>query len=92
MRIGGNIRVISFSTTYLLANFVDSFVILQNVVRSYSISNRSLCSASSRGGLRIVQTKLTGLKLIDILWSFSYNIWYEITKAKCGKNDPKPSG
>jgi len=59
-----------FFSTYLCASFVDSFITLQNVVRSYSIFNRSLCSASSRAGLRIIQTGLTGLtglKLIDIV-------------------------
>jgi hypothetical protein len=55
--IGGRIGVTSFFTTYLLASFVGSFIILQNVVRSYSISNRSLCSASSEAGLRIIQTR-----------------------------------
>ena len=64
---GGEIGVTSFVTTYLLASFVDSFIILQNVVRSYSISNRSLCSACSRAGLRIVQTQIDKIKLIDIV-------------------------
>ena len=31
-------------------------------------------------------------KLIDILCTMRYTICYEITKAKCRKNDPKPSG